>query len=147
MEKLKSQNLENILDEGVRKSVRYFNKKIRKMLTGTTQALQKINYSLGQELSSVVGWGKKRKIGRNINVQPTALARQTFLSKGKNAAKHGRCLKEQESGKQQIVLNQDDEEEVYFSLPKRKRRKTQEKHSLKESVDQNRPNPKKHWYK
>ena len=38
MEKLKSQNLENILDEGVRKSVRYFNKKIRKMLTGTTQA-------------------------------------------------------------------------------------------------------------
>ena len=55
MEKLKSQNLENILDEGVKKSVRYFNKKIRKRLTGMTQALQKINYSLGQELSSVVG--------------------------------------------------------------------------------------------
>ena len=81
-----------ILDERVKKSVKYFNKKMRKMLTGTTQALQKINYSLGQELSSVVGKGKKRKIGRNINVQPTALARRTFPSKGKSAARHGRPL-------------------------------------------------------
>ena len=39
MEKLKAQNLQNILDEGVKKSVKYFNKKIRTMLTGTTQAL------------------------------------------------------------------------------------------------------------
>ena len=43
------ENLQNILDEGVKKSVKYFNKKIRKMLTGTTHALQKINYSIGQE--------------------------------------------------------------------------------------------------
>ena len=43
MEKLKAQNLENIPDEGVKKSVKYFNKKIRKMLSWTTQALQKIN--------------------------------------------------------------------------------------------------------
>ena len=144
IEKLKAQNLANILDEGVKRSVKYFNKKIRKMLTGTTQALQKINYSLGQELSSVAGKGKKRKIGRRINVQPTALARRTFPSKGKSAARHGRRQKDQEPGRRQMVLNQSDEEEVYFSLPKQKKRKTQHKHSLKESVDNNRPNPKKH---
>ena len=144
IEKLKAQNLANILDEGVKRSVKYFNKKMRKMLTGTTQALQKINYSLGQELSSVAGKGKKRKIGRRINVQPTALARRTFPSKGKSAARHGRRQKDQEPGRRQMVLNQSDEEEVYFSLPKQKKRKTQHKHSLKESVDNNRPNPKKH---
>ena len=60
--------MENILDEGVKKSVIYFDKKMRKILSGTTQALKKINYSVGQELSSVVGKGRKRKIGRNINV-------------------------------------------------------------------------------
>ena len=43
MEKLKAQNLENILDEGVKKSVKNFNKKMRKILSGATQALQKIN--------------------------------------------------------------------------------------------------------
>ena len=85
IEKLKSQNLQNILNDGVKKSMKYFNKKIRSMLTGTTQALQRINYSIGQESSSVKGKGKKRKIGKNINVQPTALARRTFPSKGKSA--------------------------------------------------------------
>ena len=113
-------------------------------MTGTTQALEKIHYSVGKETSSVVGKGKKRKIGRNINVQPTALARRTFPSKGKSAARHGRRLKDQEPGKRQLVINENDEEELYFSLPKQKKRKTQQKHSLKESVDQNRPNPKKH---
>ena len=43
MEKLKAQNLENILDEGVKKSVKYFNKKMRKIFSVTNQALQKIN--------------------------------------------------------------------------------------------------------
>ena len=114
------------------------------MLTGTTQALQRINYSIGQELSSVKGKGKKRKIGKNINVQPTALARRTFPSKGKSAARHGRRQQELEPGRRQVVLNENDEEDVYFSLPKTKKRKTQQKHSLKESVDNNRPNPKKH---
>ena len=135
IEKLKSQNLQNILNDGVKKSMKYFNKKIRSMLTGTTQALQRINYSIGQESSSVKGKGKKRKIGKNINVQPTALARRTFPSKGKQ---------ELEPGRRQVFLNENDEEDVYFSLPKTKKRKTQQKHSLKESVDNNRPNPKKH---
>ena len=43
-----------------------------------------------------------------------------------------------------MVLNENDEEETYFSLPKQKKKKTQHKHSLKDSVDNNRPNPKKH---
>ena len=43
-----------------------------------------------------------------------------------------------------MILNENDEEDVFFSLPKTKKKKTQQKHSLKESVDNNRPNPKKH---
>ena len=99
-------------------------------MTGTTQALQKINYSIGQELSSAVGKGKKRKIGRNINVQPTAIARRRFRSKGKGAARTGRRLEDQEPGKRQIVLDENDDENVFFSLPKQKKRRKQQKHSL-----------------
>ena len=53
-------------------------------------------------------------------------------------------LEDQESGKHQIILDKNDEENVYFSLPKQKRRRKQQKYSLKDSVDENRPNPKKH---
>ena len=91
-----------------------------------------------------MGKGKKRKIGRNINVQPTAMARRIFRSRGKGAARTGRRIQDQESGKRQIVLDENDDENVYFSLPKQKKRKTRQKHSLKNSVDENRPNPKKH---
>ena len=83
-------------------------------------------------------------LGRNINVQPTAMARRIFRSRGKGAARTGRRIQDQESGKRQIVLDENDDENVYFSLPKQKKRKTQQKHSLKNSVDENRPNPKKH---
>ena len=88
--------------------------------------------------------GKKRKIWRNINVQPTAIARRRFRSKGKGAARTGRRLEDQELGKRQIVLDENDDENVYFSLPKQKKRRKQQKHSLKDSVNENRPNPKKH---
>ena len=57
LEKLKAQSSENFANEGVKKSIKYFNKKIRKILTGTTQALEKIHYSVGKETSSVVGKG------------------------------------------------------------------------------------------
>ena len=111
-------------------------------MTGTTQALEKIHYSVGKETSSVVGKGKKRKIGRNINVQPTALARRSFRSRGKGSARVGRRQKDMEQGKRQMSLDDEtDKENVYFSLPKQKLHQT---HSLKDSVDQNRPNPKKH---
>ena len=111
-------------------------------MTGTTQALEKIHYSVGKETSSVVGKGKKRKIGRNINVQPTALARRSFRSRGKGSARVGRRQKDMEQGKRQMSLDDEtDKENVFFSLPKQK---LHQKHSLKDSVYQNRPNPKKH---
>ena len=61
IEKLKAQNVENVKDEGVRKSIKYFNKKIRKILTGTTQALQKINYSIWSGISISCKKGEKKK--------------------------------------------------------------------------------------
>ena len=91
-----------------------------------------------------MGKGKKKKIGRNINVQPTAIAPRRFWSKGKGAARTGRRLEDQEPGKRQIVLDKNDDENVFFSLPKQKKRRKQQKHSLKDSVNENRPNPKKH---
>ena len=85
-----------------------------------------------------------RKIGRNINVQPTAIARRRFRSKGKAAARTGKRLEDQEPGKRQIVLDENDDENVFFSLPKQKKRRKQQKHSLKDPVNENQPNPKKH---
>ena len=71
------------------------------------------------------------------------MARRIFRSRGKGAARTGRRIQDQdqESGKRQIDEN--DDENVYFSLPKQKKRKTRQTHSLKR-VDENRPNPKKH---
>ena len=60
-----------------------------------------------------------RKIGRNINVQPTAIARRRFRSKGKGAARTGRQLEDQEPGKRQIVL--DENENVFFRCRNKKR--------------------------
>ena len=56
------------------------------------QALEKINHSIGQELSSAVGKGKKRKIKKNIKYEDWQM--------------------DQESGKRQIVLHKNDEENV-----------------------------------
>ena len=117
---------------------------VKEISTIKKDQCSEINYSIGQELSAAMGKGKKRKIGRNINVQPTAMARRIFRSRGKGAARTGRRIQDQESGKRQIVLDENDDENVYFSLPKQKKRKTRQKHSLKNSVDENRPNSKKH---
>ena len=80
-----------------------------------------ISYCICQEQSSAVGKGKKRKIGRNINVQPTALARRRFPSKWKGATRTGRCRQDIEPGKRHLVLDENDKENVYFSLPKQKK--------------------------
>ena len=68
-----------------------------------------------------MGTSAEADIGRNINVQPTAIARRRFRSKGKGAARTGRRLEDQESGKRQIVLDKNDDKNVYFSLPKQKK--------------------------
>ena len=49
-----------------------------------------------------------------------------------------------ENGKYLLMIKLTKKMYTYFSLPKQKKRKLQQKHSLKDSVDQNRPNPKKH---
>ena len=68
-----------------------------------------------------MGTSAEADIGRNINVQPTAISRRRFWSKGKGAARTGRRLEDQESGKRQIVLDKNDDKNVYFSLPKQKK--------------------------
>ena len=68
-----------------------------------------------------MGKGKKRKIGRNIYVQPTAIARRRFRSKGKGALRTGRRLEDQEPGKRQIVLDENDDEDVFFRCRNKKR--------------------------
>ena len=56
-------------------------------------------------------WERERreKLGRNINVQPTAIAPRRFRSKGKGAARTGRRLEDQEPRKPQIVLDKNDD--------------------------------------
>ena len=52
------------------------------------------------------------------------MARRIFRSRGKGAARTGRRIQDQESGKRQIVLDENVDENVYFSLPKQKKRIT-----------------------
>lgn len=84
----------------------------------------------------------KTKKGKYIAVQPTAIARRKYKHRGRMVAGYGRRVKDTALRAQLICDNESDN--VYFSLPKQKPRANRQVHSLKASVDSNRPNAKKH---
>ena len=85
---------------------------------------------------------KKKKIGKLIPVPVTAKSRREYKHRGRVVGIAGRRHKDQKSRKQMVI--NDDSEIVYHTLPKQKKTKNKQSHSLKDAVDNNRPGAKKH---
>ena len=81
--------------------------------------------------------GERKKIGK-----VTAESRRLYKHRGRGSANQGRRHRDQEA-RVQIVITET-YENVYHSLPKQKKSKNKQTHSLKDSVSSNRPAAKKH---
>ena len=88
------------------------------------------------------GGGKRKKIGKLIPVQVTAKSRREYKHRGRVVGTAGRRVEDQEERRQLVVSEK--EENVYHTLPKQKKTKNKQVHSLKQAVESNRPGAKKH---
>ena len=85
---------------------------------------------------------RKRKSSYLIPVQSTAVARKKFSHRGHTVSQGGRQLKEVE--RRTETFTNDTDENVWHSLPNKKRPRLQLEHSFSTSVANNRHNAKKH---
>ena len=86
--------------------------------------------------------GTKRKRKKLIPVQTTAKARRVRKNAGRTLALIGCRRKDGEKRKQLNI--EEDSESVWHSLPKQKKRKPAQIHSLSAAVECNRAGSKKH---
>lgn len=125
-----------------KKGVKRFSKNLLKIAKGNVNNLKQSLFDLGKQVTKSKQPGKKRKIGKLIPVQVTAKSRRTYKHRGRAVGVIGRRPKDQ-SNRVQLVVS-DKEENIFHSLPSQKKSKNKNKHSLKNSVDANRPGTKKH---
>ena len=117
-------------------------KKLLKFSKQTGSTLEKSLFSIGKEISKPKTGGKRKKNGKLIPVQVTAKSRRQYKHRGRVVGNFGRRPKDQEK-RTQLVISEDNEN-VYHTLPKQKKTKNQQIHSLKNAVESNRPGAKKH---
>ena len=125
-----------------KKGVKRFSKNLLKIAKGNVNNLKQSLFDLGKQVTKSKQPGKKRKIGKLSPVQVTAKSRRTYKHRGRAVGVIGRRPKDQ-SNRVQLVVS-DKEENIFHSLPSQKKSKNKNKHSLKNSVDANRPGTKKH---
>ena len=124
---------QNILKKGVK----YFTKKLQKFSKQNEKTLEKSLFSIGKEISKQKAGGRKRKTGKLIPIQVSAKSRRDYKHRGRVVGTSGRRPNDQNRRVQMVV--RDEEENVYHSLPKQKKGKNKQVHSLKQSVDMNQP--------
>ena len=124
------------------KGVNYFTKKLLKFSKQTGSTFEKSLFSIGREMVRPKTGGKRKKNGKLIPVQVTAKSRRQYKHWGRVVGNFGRRPKDQQAREQMVVS--DDSENVYHTLPKQKKTKNQQVHSLKTAVEANRPAAKKH---
>ena len=126
----------------LKKGVKYFTKKIQKFSKLNKKTLEKSLFSIGKEISKQKAGGRKRKTGKLIPIQVSAKSRRDYKHRGRVVGTSGRRPNDQNRRVQMVV--RDEEENVYNALPKQKKSKNKQLHSLKHSVDMNQPAAKKH---
>ena len=126
----------------IKKGVKYFTKKMQTFSKQNETSLEKSLFSIGKEINKPKTGGKRRKIGKLIPVQVTAKSRREYKHRGRVVGNLGRRPKDQEERSQMVVRV--DNDNVYHTLPKQKKVKNKQIHSLKHSVDMNKPAAKKH---
>ena len=142
MDLFKAKVIDAYQSSSLKKGVNYFTKKLRKFTKQNDNSLEKSLFSIGKELNKPRTSGKRKKIGKLIPVQVTAKSRREYKHRGRVVGTAGRRVKDQEERKQMVVGEND--ENVYHTLPKQKKAKKKQIHSLKQAVEINRPGAKKH---
>ena len=128
--------------EGYKTAIEVFSRQLEKLgKVKRDSALQKTLCSFGKSVTESLSQGKKKKLGR-IPVQVTARSRRTFRLRGSRMAIMGAPTKTQ-AVKRQLEVD-DKDETLRHILPKLKKKKTKQKHSLKTDVEKNQRCSKKH---
>ena len=113
-------------------------------LKGNLQSFCNNLFSLGQEQLAPEKNGQKRKTSFLIPVQKSAKSRRLFSARGNGPSTAGRKVSDHPQTRSQVNIGEDDDGIVYHALPNQKHQKPKPKHSLSDSVNLNKPNPKKH---
>ena len=128
--------------EGYKTAIDIFSIQLEKLgKVKRDSALQKTLCSFGKSVTEPLGQGKKKKLGR-IPVQVTAQSRRKFRLRGSRMAIMGFPTKSQ-AVKRQLEV-EDNDETLRHKLPKVKKKKTKQIHSLKIDVEKNQRCSKKH---
>ena len=126
----------------LKKGVKNLTKHLIKITKGNFNTLKQAMFNIGKDVSNNKSAGKKRKKGKLIPIQVTAKSRRQYKHRGRTVGQLGRRPKDQEKRMQMLVSDEGDN--VYHSLPKQKKSKNKAIHSLKHSVENNKPAAKKH---
>ena len=124
--------------DNLKKGVKSFTKSLDRLATASDSRVAKSLFTFNKETTTKKG----HKKGKVIPLQSTATARRVKKHSGKKVANLGRRTKDQTKRKQMNI--EDEEENVYFSLPRQKKKKPAQHHSLAKAVDENRSAAKKH---
>lgn len=127
---------------GMKNGLKRFTKYLQKVTKGNVNTLTQSLYKIGSDITTKRSAGKKRKNGKLIPIQVTAKSRRQYKHRGRHVGISGRKPVDQETRMQMVI--RDESENVYHSLPKQKKVKKKPLHSLKESVNINKPSAKKH---
>ena len=123
-------NPEHIYESKLKNGVKYFTKILKNYQNKIIHPQR--NLFLTLEKTSHKKSGEKKKIGKLIPVQVTAKSRREYKHRGRVVGLAGRRHKDQESRKQMVVGEQS--ENVYHTLPKQKKMKKKQSHSLQDAV-------------
>jgi len=113
-----------------------FKKKFRKVLNSNENTLIRHLYDFGAE--------KKRKNSFLIPVNSTSLARRKYPHRGRGRATFGQRNKATEKKSQMFIDAENEEGNVYHSIPRKRARVARKEHNLGKAIAENRNNAKKH---
>ena len=130
-------------DKSVQKCFNTLAKKVSHSVQGGVETFKRYCYGFGLELSAKQKSGKKKKNGKSIPVQVTAITRRTFKHRGRSAAVSGRKPKPASNLKQFIITDNDDGA-MFHSQPMPNKRSKRGQHSLSSDVASNRPGVTRH---
>ena len=145
MEQVKIKVFDNLDNEEVQKSTKSIIKNFERGVKGNMQTFSKTLFSVGKEVTAPAKSGtKRRKKQLLIPVQQTAKSRRVYKHRGSQPATGGRKVKDLVERVQFLADPKNDDYVLYHSLPKQKKQKEKQPHSLNAAVNANRTGMKKH---
>ena len=114
---MKIKFIDNIENKEVKKSARHMIKNMEKGVKGNIQTFSKTLFSVRKEVTATAKSGAKRKNRGGIPVQQTAKSRRVHKQRGSQPATGGRKVKDLENRIQFLADANNDNFNVFHSLP------------------------------